>query len=46
MEEFKKKNIVQLLKAHLDQQQNFEERQKKLVMELYKQQLEFQQFAQ
>ena len=44
MEEFKK-TIVQLLKANLDQQQKIEERQKKLVMELHKQQLEFQQFT-
>ena len=41
-----KKPIVQLLKAKLDQQQKFEERQEKLVMELHKQQLEFQQFTQ
>ena len=44
MEEFQK-TIVQLLKANLDQQQKFEERQQKLVMELHKQQLEFQQFT-
>ena len=35
-----------MLKANLDQQQKFEERQKKLVMELHKQQLEFQQLTQ
>ena len=29
----------------MDQQQKFEERQEKLVMELHKQQLEFQQFT-
>ena len=34
-----------MLKANLDQQQKFEERQQKLVMELHKQQLEFQQFT-
>ena len=45
MEEFKKKTIIQLLKANLDQQQKFEKRQEKLVMELHKQQLEFQQFT-
>ena len=39
------KTIIQLLKKDLDQQQKFEERQKKLVMELHKQQLEFQQFT-
>ena len=44
MEEFQK-TIIQLLKAKLDQQQKFEERQEKLVMELHKQQLEFQQFT-
>ena len=44
MEEFQK-TIIQLLKANLDQQQKFEERLKKLVMELHKQQLEFQQFT-
>ena len=44
MEELKK-NIFPLLKANLDQQQKFEERQQKLVMELHKQQLEFQQFT-
>ena len=44
MEEFQK-TIVQLLKANLDQQQKFEERQEKLVMELHKQQLEFQQLT-
>ena len=43
MEEFK--TIVQLLKANMDQQQKFKERQEKLVMELHKQQLEFQQFT-
>ena len=32
-------------KANLNQQQKFEERQEKLVMELHKQQLEFQQFT-
>ena len=42
MEEFQK-TIVQLRKANIDQQQKFEERQEKLVMELHKQQLEFQQ---
>ena len=36
--------IIQLLKATLDQQQKFEKRLEKLVIELYKQQLEFQQF--
>ena len=44
MEEFQK-TLIQLLKANLDQQQKFEERQEKLVMELHKQQLEFQQFT-
>ena len=45
MEEFKKKKtIVHLLKANLDQQQKFQERQEKLVMELHKQ-LEFKQFT-
>ena len=44
MEEFQK-TIVQLLKANLDQQQKFEERQQKLVMELHKQQLESQQLT-
>ena len=44
MEEFQKV-IVQMLKANVDQQQKFEERQEKLVMELHKQQLEFQQFT-
>ena len=44
MEEFQK-NIVHLLKASLDQQQKIEKRQEKLVMELHKQQLEFQQFT-
>ena len=44
MEEFQKP-IVQLLKANLDQQQKFEERQEKLVIELHKQQLEIQQFT-
>ena len=44
MEEFQK-TIIQLLKANLDQQQKFEERQEKLVMELRKQLLEFQQFT-
>ena len=44
MEEFQK-SIIQLLMANLDQQQKFEERQKKLVMELHKPQLEFQQFT-
>ena len=33
------------LKTNLDQQQKIEERQQKLVMELHKQQLEFQQFT-
>ena len=37
--------MFQLLMATLDQPQKFEERQEKLVMELYKQQLEFQQFT-
>ena len=32
MEELKKKTIVQLIKANMDQQQKFEERQEKLVM--------------
>ena len=44
MEEFQK-TIVQLLKANLDQKQKFEERQQRFVMELHKQQLEFQQFT-
>ena len=44
MEEFQK-TIIQLLKANMNQQQKFEERQKKLVMELHKQQLEFQQLT-
>ena len=44
MEEFQK-TIVQLLKANLDQQQKFQERQEKLIMKLHKQQLEFQQFT-
>ena len=34
-----------MLKANLDQQQKFEKRLEKLVMELHKQQLEFQQFT-
>ena len=45
MEEFKK-TTIQLQKANMDHLQKFEERQKKLVMELHKQQLEFQQFTQ
>ena len=44
MEELKK-TIIQLLKANLDQEQKFEERQKKLVMESHKQQYKFQQFT-
>ena len=44
MEEFPK-TVVKLLKANLDQQQKFEQRQEKLVLELHKQQLEFQQFT-
>ena len=40
MEEFQK-TIIQLLKANLDQEKKFEERQGKLVMELHKQQLQF-----
>ena len=44
MVEFQR-TIVQLLKVNLDQQQKIEERQKKLVMELNKQQLDFQQFT-
>ena len=44
MEELKK-TIIQLLKANLNQQQKFEEKQKKLVMELHKQQLEFLQLT-
>ena len=44
MEELKK-TIIQLLKTNLDQQQKFEERQQKLIMEFHKQQLEFQQFT-
>ena len=44
MEEFQK-TIVQLLKANMDQQIKFEERQQQLVLELHKQQLEFQQFT-
>ena len=39
------KTIIQLLKANIDQQQKFKGRQQKLVMELHKQQLEFQQFT-
>ena len=35
MEEFQK-TIVQLLKANMDQQQKFKERQKKMVIELHK----------
>ena len=35
MEEFQK-TIIKLLKTNLDQQQKFEERQEKLVMELHK----------
>ena len=45
MEEFQKKNIIQLLKANLDQQQKFQETLEKMVMELHKQHLEFQQFT-
>ena len=45
MEELKKQTIIQLLKANMDQQQKFEERQNKSVMELHKRQLEFQQFT-
>ena len=44
MEEFQKL-IVQLLKTNMDQQRKFEERQQKLIIELHKQQLEFQQFT-
>ena len=44
MEELQKM-IVQMLKANVDQQQKFEEKLKKLVMELHKQQLEFQQLT-
>ena len=44
MEELKK-TIIQLLKANMDQQQKFEERQQKLVLELHKQELEFQQLT-
>ena len=44
MKEFQK-TIVPLLKANMDQQQKFGERQEKFVMELHKQQLEFQQFT-
>ena len=44
MEEFQK-IIVKLLKANMDQQQKFKETQQKLVMELDKRQLEFQQFT-
>ena len=40
MEEFQK-----LLKANMDQQQKFKERQKILVMELHRQQFEFQQYS-
>ena len=45
MEELQK-TIVQLLKANMDLQQKFEERQEKLVIELHKEQLEFQQLTQ
>ena len=34
-----------MLEVNMDQQQKFEERQQQLVMELHKQQLEFQQFT-
>ena len=55
MEEFQKE-IVQMLKANMDQQQKFEERQQlhqqkleereqQLFLELHKQQIEFQQFT-
>ena len=44
MEQFQK-NIIKLLKANLDQQQKFEERQEKFVLELHEQELEFQQFT-
>ena len=44
MEEFQK-TIIELLKANLDQQQQFEERQEILVIALHKQHLEFQQFT-
>ena len=44
MEEFQK-IIVKMLKANMDQQQKFEERQQQLFMELHKQQIEFQQFT-
>ena len=44
MKEFQK-TIIQLLKADMDQQQKFEEKQQNLVLELQKQQLEFQQFT-
>ena len=44
MEELKK-TIIQFLKVNLDQQPKFEERQENLVMELHKQQVEFQQFT-
>ena len=45
MEEFQK-IIVQMLKANMDQQQKFEERQHKLFIELHKQRIEFQQSTQ
>ena len=55
MEEFQK-NIVQMIKANVNQQQKFEERQQlqqqkleerqqELFMELHKQQIKFKQFA-
>ena len=44
MEEFQK-TIIQLQKANIDQQQKFEVRQEKLVFEIHKQQLEFQQLT-
>ena len=42
MEEFKKKTIIKFLKANLNQQEKFEEKQKKLLMELPKIKYEFQ----
>ena len=44
MEEFQK-IIVQMLKANMNQQQKFEERQQQLLMKWDEQQIEFQQFT-
>ena len=44
MEEFQK-TIVELIKANMDQQQKFEEKQQKLIMEFHKQQLVLHQFT-